>query len=136
LHQRGGTISFSLEDSEGKRLDYRRVEALANKANISLRTGCFCNPGTGEIVHKLTREEMAQVFNQATPMSFEYFFDWASRMHNRSPSTIRISLGIASNFADVYRFMGFLQSLLDRPAAEINALEIEPSAHDSIRDSA
>ncbi len=79
---------------------------------------------------------MGQVFSQATPMSFEYFFDWASRMHDRSPSTIRISLGIASNFADIYRFMGFLQGLLDRPSAEINALQLEPSAHESIRDSA
>ncbi len=136
LHQRGGTISFSLDDSTGQRLDYRRVEALANQANISLRTGCFCNPGTGEIVHELTREEMSQVFSQSTPMSFEYFFDWASRMHGRSPSTIRISLGIASNFADVYHFMGFLHSLLDRPVTEINTLKLTPPAYDSIRDSA
>lgn len=136
LTDRGGTISFSLEDANGDRLDYRRVEALANKANISLRTGCFCNPGTGEIVHELTRDEMAQVFNQPTAMSFEHFFEWAGSRHGRSPSTIRISLGIASNFADVYRFMGFLQTLLNRPAAEINALELQPSAHDTTRDSA
>lgn len=136
LDQRGGTISFSLDDPDGKRLDYRSVEGLANQANISLRTGCFCNPGTGEIVHELTKAEMAQVFSQATPMSFEHFFDWASRVHGRSPSTIRISLGIASNFADVYRFMGFLESLLDRSAAEINAITLETPAYNFSRDSA
>jgi len=69
-------------------------------------------------------------------MSFEHFFEWASSQHGRSPSTIRISLGIASNFADVFRFMSFLQELLNRPASEINALTLEPSAHDTIRDSA
>ena len=136
LNQRGGTISFSLDDSQGRRLDYRRVEALANQANISLRTGCFCNPGTGEIVHQLTKKEMAQVFSRPTPMSFDHFFDWASRQHGRSPSTIRISVGVASNFADVYRFMSFLHSLLDRPATEINTLQLDPPTHDTTRDSA
>jgi selenocysteine lyase/cysteine desulfurase len=29
---------------------------------------------------------------------------------NRNPRTIRISDGIATNFADIYRFMTFLQS--------------------------
>ena len=79
---------------------------------------------------------MAQVFTQATPMSFEHFFEWASRTHGRSPSTLRISLGLASNFADVYRFMGFLHSLLDRSAGEINALPAPTSTHSTLRDSA
>ena len=136
LHGRGGTIAFSLDDPEGMRLDYRRVEALANRANISLRTGCFCNPGTGEIVHHLTKEEMAQAFTQPAAMSFEYFFDWACRVYGRSPSTIRISVGLVTNFADVYRFMRFLQNFVDKPAAEIEAVEVEYTAYDSIRDSA
>ena len=46
--RRGATISFNVNDPSGQRLDYRRIEVLANKANISLRTGCFCNPGSGE----------------------------------------------------------------------------------------
>jgi selenocysteine lyase/cysteine desulfurase len=96
------------------RLDYRKVEALANREKISLRTGCFCNPGTGEIAHNLTREEMAQAFDHSEPMSFNDFFDWARREHGRNPSTIRISVGIASNFADVYRFMNFLTSFIDK----------------------
>ena len=136
MHQRGGTITFNLNDPNSRRLDYRRVEALANKANISLRTGCFCNPCSGEIVHNLTKEEMAQAFTSSTPVSFEELYEMARVMSEKYPSAIRISLGIASNFADVYRFMSFLQNLLDRPAAEINILKLESSAHESIRDSA
>jgi len=122
---RGGAISFSLNDPDGNRLDYRKVEALANRENISLRTGCFCNPGTGEIAHNLRGEEIAQIFNRPEPISFDFFIDWARSEINRNPSTIRISVGIASNFADVYRFMTFLASFVDKPCAEIELVEVD-----------
>ena len=133
---RGGTISFSLDDPEAVRLDYRKVEALANRENISLRTGCFCNPGTGEIVHNLTQDEMAQAFNRQEQMSFDYFFDWARREHGRNPSTIRISVGIATNFADIYRFMNFLASFIDKPESAIQSVEVEYPIYNLMRDSA
>lgn len=134
--ERGGTISFSLDDPEGVRLDYRKVEALANRENISLRTGCFCNPGTGEIVHNLSQNEMAQAFNRPEPMSFDFFFDWARREHGRNPSTLRISVGIASNFADIYRFMAFLASFIDKPEAAIQKVQVEYPIYNLTRDSA
>ena len=136
ITDRGGTISFALDDPEGTRLDFRKVEALANRENISLRTGCFCNPGTGEIVHNLTRDEMAQVFNRPDPVSFENFCDWSLREYGRNPSTLRISLGIASNFNDVYRFMRFLAGFVDQPDANIQKVQVEHPIYDLLRDSA
>jgi selenocysteine lyase/cysteine desulfurase len=136
MEERGGTIAFSLDDPKGMRLDYRKVETLANREKISLRTGCFCNPGTGEIAHNLTREEMAQAFNRSEPMSFDDFFDWARREHGRNPSTIRISVGIASNFVDIYRFMNFLASFIDQPEAAIQAVEVKYPIYNLVRDSA
>jgi len=133
---RGGTIAFSLDDPEAIRLDYRKVEALANRENISLRTGCFCNPGTGEIVHNLTHDEMAQAFNRPEAMSFDYFFDWARSEHGRNPSTIRISVGIATNFADIYRFMNFLAGFVDKPETAIQTVEVEYPIYNLTRDSA
>ena len=35
----------------------------------------------------------------------------------RVPNTIRVSLGLVSNFADVHRFMSFAESYRDRPSA-------------------
>jgi molybdenum cofactor sulfurtransferase len=136
MQDRGGTIAFCVDDPQGKRLDHRKVEALANHACISLRTGCFCNPGTGEIVHHLTRDEMAQAFNQPTGMSFDDFYEWARNEHNRNPSTIRISVGLATNFADVYAFMQFLESFIDKSEAEIQDVEVEYTIYSTIRDSA
>lgn len=124
--KRGGTIAFNLDDPDGKRFDYRRVEMLAARANISLRTGCFCNPGTGEIVHDLARDDMATVFQSSTAIAFDELFDMCSTEYDKYPSSIRISVGIASNFADVFAFMTFLESFRNRPAGEINAIPISP----------
>ncbi|MBC8506009.1 MAG: aminotransferase class V-fold PLP-dependent enzyme [Anaerolineales bacterium] len=133
---RGGTIAFNLNDPEGVRLDYRKIEALANLENISLRTGCFCNPGTGEIAHDLIREEMSQAFNHAEPMSFDSFYDWARTEHNLYPSAIRISAGIATNFADIYHFINFISKFVDKPEADVESVEAEYPIYNLMRDSA
>ncbi len=133
---RGGTIAFVLNDPEGIRLDYRKVEALANRENISLRTGCFCNPGSGEIAHNLPREEMAAIFGRDEPVDFETFYEWSRREYGRAPGAIRISLGIATNFADVYRFMRFLASFVDKPHTALHKVQVEYPMYDLLRDSA
>ncbi|MFW5749091.1 MAG: aminotransferase class V-fold PLP-dependent enzyme, partial [Chloroflexota bacterium] len=120
--QRGGTIAFNVADPQGHRIDFRRVELLAGQANISLRTGCFCNPGTGEIVHELTPQHMAPFFNEADhAITFDELFEVATTQYDRYPSTIRISVGLASNFTDVFAFMAFLETFKNRPADAVNA---------------
>ncbi len=116
---RGGTIAFALRDPTGEPFDFRRVEAAAGERNISLRTGCFCNPGDGEIAHHLGREEMACYFTGRAPSSFYEFYDQLHVATGKTPSTIRVSLGLASNFADVYTFARFLAEFLDRCAGDL-----------------
>jgi molybdenum cofactor sulfurtransferase len=106
---RGGTVAFALLDSEGRRIDERRLETLAGRAGISLRTGCFCNPGAGEVAHGLTADEMRPYFGLGTTLAYADLRDELLLAHSRSVGAIRVSLGVASNFADVYRFAGFLQ---------------------------
>ena len=48
VNNRGGTISIALWDKEGKWIMPTIVEKEANAKNISLRIGCFCNPGAGQ----------------------------------------------------------------------------------------
>ena len=136
MDRRGGTIAFSFDDPNGRHLDHRQVEALASEANISLRTGCFCNPGAGEIAHDLTAEDMAQAFSRPSPLSFQEFYHLARTGFGKNPSTIRISVGLVTNFSDVYRFMGFAETFRDRTASEIEALDLVRPAHGPQRDSA
>jgi molybdenum cofactor sulfurtransferase len=118
--ERGGTVAFSMHDRNGRPIDDLRVEELANRVNISLRTGCFCNPGAGEAAHQLAGEHMRKWFGRANPMTYLELRDRIRMEHDRFPSAIRISVGVATNFADAYRFLCFLQGFVDRSVAEID----------------
>jgi selenocysteine lyase/cysteine desulfurase len=117
--ERGGTIAFFVRDPDGRVVDDQRIEELANQARISLRTGCFCNPGAGEVAHGLGPGDMARWFGRADAMSFLELRDRLSAEHGHTLSAVRISVGVATNFADVYRFVCFLQGFADRTASEI-----------------
>jgi len=112
--QRGGTVTLNFFDPAGKLVDYRLVEAEANRVNISLRTGCFCNPGAGEQAHGLTRADLADCFGHEHAMTFEEFIQVMSGRVKDAVGAVRVSVGIASNFADVYRFVQFARTFLDR----------------------
>ncbi len=118
---RGGTLAFNLYDPQGRAWDYRVVEALANEVNISLRTGCFCNPGAGEAAHRLTAQRMQQCFANDR-LTFETL---ASSLKGTGDAdivgAIRASLGIVSSFADVYRFASFLRLFRDQPVPQTGA---------------
>lgn len=45
---RGGTVAFNLLDPVGRLADERAVARDTAAAGISVRTGCFCNPGASE----------------------------------------------------------------------------------------
>lgn len=134
--ERGGTVTFIMHDVEGRPIDDRRVEELANRVNISLRTGCFCNPGAGEIAHGLTSEHMQQFFGRDRSVSF---FDLRGDMLDRYEllvAAIRVSVGVASNFTDVYRLLCFLQGFLDRTVDDIGRVEFVSDNCRIVRDSA
>ena len=134
--ERGGTVSFVMHDPDGRPIDDRRVEELANRVNISIRTGCFCNPGAGEIAHGLTSDEMRRFFGRNETVSF---LDLRSEMLDRYDllvAAIRVSVGVATNFTDVFRFLCFMQSFVDRSTDEIGRVEFVAENCRVIRDSA
>jgi selenocysteine lyase/cysteine desulfurase len=115
---RGSTLAFTVCDTGGEDFDFRRVEAAAAERKISLRTGCFCNPGDGEVAHGVAPADMAHFFAGPAPDSFYQFYDSLHNATGKTPSTIRVSLGVASNFADVYQFMTFLATFRDQRTAD------------------
>lgn len=132
--QRGGTIAFNFYDPDGQMLADRRIEELANAANISLRTGCFCNPGAGEIAHSLTSQEMCAVFARGKPMSFSELSLFMQE-RGKSISAIRISVGLATTFEDAYCFMSFAERLRDETMTSLGPLET-PDQHRAQPDTA
>jgi molybdenum cofactor sulfurtransferase len=136
LGGRGGTISLNLFDPEGAGLDIRRVEELANEEMISLRTGCFCNPGAGEAAYGLSPEQIGQYFRDQEGLTFDELRSRIRDSYGIEVGAIRVSVGLATNFADVHRFVRFLRGFLDRSAAEVGRAKACPAHAARLRDTA
>jgi selenocysteine lyase/cysteine desulfurase len=116
MKARGGTIALNFYDPDGKLVDHRAVESLANGFTISLRTGCFCNPGAGEIAHGLTEDELKAAFSDRERMTFEQFLEALERDGNKSAGSVRVSFGLVSTFDDAYAFTRFARTFIDQPS--------------------
>lgn len=133
---RGATVTASFFDRAGQQIDDRRIEELAGHRHISLRTGCFCNPGAGEVAHGLTPEIMCEFFRGPAPLSFQELRAQMYARFGKDVSAVRLSVGLASNFADVDAFIRFAMRFLDRTAAEIGAVEVTEPGCSVDRDAA
>jgi len=115
--RRGGTIALNFSNAQGKTIDHRAIEAEANTHGISIRTGCFCNPGAGEIALGISSEELTSCFTAPGHDRRLSMDDFRDCITTTASGAVRISVGIVSNFADVERFLDFARSFLDRPKA-------------------
>ncbi|OAA65801.1 molybdenum cofactor sulfurase [Niveomyces insectorum RCEF 264] len=89
--ERGGTVTFNFVDPEGALVDERLVAAAAAAARISLRTGCFCNPGAGETALGFTHAELRVLQRLAAnskPSSRTHSHD--SRSGSSSTTTVSV----------------------------------------------
>ncbi len=135
MQDRGGTITLNLYDPQGHLLDYRRVEELAGQEHISLRTGCFCNPGAGEIAEGLTGEDMQAGYELKEDINLQSFRRlMQTRGQNKSAGAIRASVGLASNFEDVRRFVAFLGGFRDQTSLAIGEVTFDIESCRVIRD--
>jgi molybdenum cofactor sulfurtransferase len=112
-HLRGGTVQVNFFDPDGRMIDCNAVEQLANKARISLRAGCHCNPGAREVALGFTREDLAGCFSDKDGLAFEQFLQV---IDGKTTGALRASIGLASTFADVYTYAEFARTFVDRPA--------------------
>ena len=111
--QRGGTVTLNFFDRNGHFIDHQHVEECANEKNISLRSGCFCNPGGGELALGLSAEELTSCFSLKSRMEYQ---DFRRCIDDKSSGAVRVSVGLVSNFADVYQLVSFAQQFVDRCA--------------------
>jgi len=118
---RGGTIAFSLADSSGKILDFQRVNELAARQGLALRTGCFCNPGAGEAAFGITAAMLKPLFQQDQDISFASIRLALQKAYGLDIGALRASYGIASNFSDAWRLCQFLKRFLNKNKADIEA---------------
>ncbi len=110
--KRGGAVTLNFFDKEDKPVDIRLIEKAASQHNISLRTGCFCNPGAGEIALQISRMELAACFSQSGHVQRLTYDDFRTCIDGKASGAVRISVGMVSNFADVQAVLRFSEELL------------------------
>lgn len=125
MTMRGGTVAFNLQDPEGMLIDANAVQHACAAANISIRTGCFCNPGAAEHAFGYSATDSAGCLHSipAAEFSLERF---SLCMGGVPVGSVRVSLGLASNAADVSRLAGALETFLDEPADVFNQAAASP----------
>ena len=110
--QRGGAVALNFFDHAGAPIDHRDIENAANHHNISLRTGCFCNPGAGEIALGISKPELAACFSSPDHRERLTYDDFRRCIDGKASGAVRVSIGLVSNFNDIEMFLSFAKTLL------------------------
>ncbi len=91
-------------------VDERAVTRDASAAGISLRTGCFCNPGAGESAFGLSQQDLGGEWWHGGPRrDLRTIDDYLELAGLPSGGAVRVSLGLVSNLGDVERFLDFAE---------------------------
>jgi selenocysteine lyase/cysteine desulfurase len=111
LEQRGGTIAFNVLDHNGRVIPYAAVEAAARDAGVAVRGGCFCNPGASEAAFGFPADVAEKCIKEASVGGFtvERFSECLGP--DVAVGAVRASVGLATNFSDVHRLIGVVDSL-------------------------
>lgn len=87
------------------------IEHAATSQSISLRTGCMCNPG-GAAALLGVQDDMGRLYPGVTLKDFEHIV-------GRELGVVRISLGLASNFQDVWKVIRFVATIGNEQSRQV-----------------
>jgi len=105
-HARGGTVAFNVVDRSGRVVPYQEVERAALERGVSIRGGCFCNPGAAERAFGFPAAESAACMERARREGFSVETFAECLGGNVAVGAVRASFGVASNEADIARLIG------------------------------
>jgi selenocysteine lyase/cysteine desulfurase len=104
----GGTVAFNLLDARGAAVPYEVVEERARLAGVSVRGGCFCNPGASERAFGFVPDRTAECIAETRRAGWS-LGEFGRRMRERGGAhaigAVRASVGMASNERDVERLI-------------------------------
>jgi len=106
----GGTLIMNFLDKDGNLFPIEQVEQNANLKKISIRTGCFCNPGLDELNSGITSEELSKYFTEHEDGDFGDRTNFYGKLRGAT----RISVGISTNKYDIQKFLDFVDTFRNR----------------------
>jgi len=98
-------------DATGRGSGPSLIEQQANQPTSRCARAAFATPARREFALGLSKPELAACFNQ--PTEHLTLDDFRLCIDGKSSGAVRISVGLVTNFSDVYRFMQFAESLVD-----------------------
>ena len=110
---RGGTIALNFFDSHGSIIPKFSLEKEANRRNISIRMGFFCNPGAGEVALDISGDELSSCFSRPSYEARITDLDFQNCIDPKASGAVRVSLGLVSNFEDIQAFLDFAEQFLE-----------------------
>lgn len=105
IAHRGGNIIMSFYDENGDTVPFEIIDVVAKDQFISLRTGCFCNPGIDEINNCITSDEMTMYFVSRDKGDYEDMVKFLGKMRG----AIRVSVGIATVEKDLMALVNLVK---------------------------
>ena len=107
---RGGTIAFNVVDSSGVVIPYWRVEERAREMRVSIRGGCFCNPGAAERALGIDSAALSECLRTARAQRIAFSHAWLSECLGRPVGALRMSLGYGTDMGDIARGVGIVET--------------------------
>lgn len=121
----GSASAFNILTPEGNVVDARITGKIARENNVSVRTGCFCNPGAGEHYFGYNSEKESASIDDFLQGKIK-LEDFPGCAGGSTGGAVRASLGIATIKEDIDRFISVLSGLRDCPES-INDQKVETS---------
>ncbi len=107
---RGGNIILNFYNQTGAAHPFEEIEAMASSRMISLRGGCFCNPGIDEVNNCVSTDELARYYTSRDKGDYYDMIAFLGKMRG----AIRLSVGMATTKAYIDAFVKFASTLLDK----------------------
>jgi selenocysteine lyase/cysteine desulfurase len=110
LENRGATIAFNVLRNDGTAIPFGEVEDRARDAGVSLRGGCFCNPGAAEKAFGFPPTETGKCFAALADGEFSIEKFSACLGREIAVGAVRASLGIPTSVRDIDRAIEVVES--------------------------
>ena len=100
-------MAFNVRDDSGRARPYWEVESAAADVGISIRGGCFCNPGASEAAFDIDPARSLACMNSLGPGEFTPA-RFSACLGGEPVGAVRASFGVANNDDDVARLVEFV----------------------------
>jgi selenocysteine lyase/cysteine desulfurase len=107
---RGGTVAFNVVGRDGRSIPFANVVDRARSRRVSVRGGCFCNPGAAEAAFGFVPGATARCLRGASAAGFSIEKLAECLGPEKSVGAVRASVGISSDRSDVDRLVSVVRS--------------------------